>query len=79
MYKRGIYKYIRRINHIVYSMNILGIQRVYQKLFGICMVYTRFISGIFQSHAVLTNMPGIYLLHNSWVCSVPFFIITISL
>ncbi len=41
----------------------------------IYQVYSRYIPGIFQSYAVLTNMPGIYLLHNKWVCSVPFFII----
>ncbi len=39
------------------------------------MVYTKYIPGIFQSYPVLTNMPGIYLLHNKWVCSVPFLII----
>ena len=35
-------------------------------------VYTKYIPGIFQSYAHVTNMPGIYPLHNKWVCSVLF-------
>jgi hypothetical protein len=44
-------------------------------IYVIYKVYTKYIPGIFQSYAHRTNMPGIYLLQNKWVCSVPFFII----
>jgi hypothetical protein len=39
----------------------------------IYQVYTVHIHGIFQAYAHVTNMPGIYPLQTSWVCSVPFF------
>ena len=38
------------------------------------MVYTWYIHGIFHVYAILIDMSGIYLVKNSWVCSVPFFI-----
>ncbi len=38
------------------------------------MVYTWYIPGILHVYAVLIDMSGIYLVKNSWVCSVPFFI-----
>ncbi len=61
MYKQGIYNvYTKDIPYSIfheYSWYITGILKR----------YTRYIPGIFQSYAVLTNMPGIYLLHNKWV------------
>ena len=38
----------------------------------IYQVYTVHIHGIFQAYAHVTNMPGIYPLHTSWVCSKPY-------
>ena len=52
----------------IYMLYIYYIHIIYK-------IYTKYIlPGIFQSYADLTNMPGIYLLHNKWVCSVAFFI-----
>ena len=52
----------------IYMVYVYYIDDIYQ-------VYTVHIHGIFQAYAHVTNMPGIYPLHTSWVCSVPFFII----
>ncbi len=38
------------------------------------MVYTWYIHGILHVYAVLIDMSGIYLVKNSWVCSILFFI-----
>ena len=40
----------------------------------IYIVYIWYIHGILHVYAVLIDMSGIYLVKNSWVCSVPFFI-----
>ncbi len=47
---------------------------MYQNGAGISMVYTWYIYGILHVYAVLIDMSGIYLVKNSWVSSIPFFI-----
>ncbi len=42
-------------------------------IYYIYIVYTWYIHGIWNVHAVLTDMSGIYLVNTSWVCSIPFF------